>query len=390
MIDTIKISVPQEHFHIQKPELFKPNANELKYMKFIQGQAYVKCIQNASKQDQENKIYKPKLTLYKRKPRVAGSGIFPISLTIELSLPKLMYGNNFDELTDNDFEKVAETLQFKLGIEMGVIIPRERLKNANAQDVHYGKNIVFIDYTAISSVLRHIGKVKFTKRFKLNTSRYENGGEAVRFHTNSYQILFYDKLAELRNNQKIAIEKEDREFNPQLKLFDEYRKEEKKAFEALRIEIRLIGKQKIKHLFKKLGIPIENDEITFKNLYSQAISQKILIDHFEDIFDAMMPEITKDNKQIDLFAKIAKTKPTPTPLKNLAIIGFASILNESGYIETRNEFEQHYNYRSMTRLYNELKQFNLETADTLQSMQKIRKDLQEYKPLKLIDFNIKC
>jgi 6-phosphogluconate dehydrogenase (decarboxylating) len=77
---------------------------------------YFKLIQNPTKSELKNGIYKPRLTMTKR---FNTTGRHEATLAIEFSAPKLLYGNNFDELTENDFTLVVELLQSKLK-EMGV------------------------------------------------------------------------------------------------------------------------------------------------------------------------------------------------------------------------------------------------------------------------------
>ena len=142
MIDTVILVIPMNRFNITASWKFDPDAKGLFEAPFIPfaGQHFVKCIQNASKEDKARLIYMPRLTIIKRKSR-AGLG-FVISLKIEFSIPKLMYANNFDEVQDADFEKVVNLLKLKL-LKMGVIVSFEVLRTAEVQTVHYGKNIVY-------------------------------------------------------------------------------------------------------------------------------------------------------------------------------------------------------------------------------------------------------
>ena len=66
------------------------------------------CKQNPTKNELKRGIYKPRLTVTKRMNR---EHKFEITLKIEFSIPKLIYGNNFDELTDNDFFIVIKKLK---------------------------------------------------------------------------------------------------------------------------------------------------------------------------------------------------------------------------------------------------------------------------------------
>jgi len=67
-----------------------------------------------------------------------------IVLKMEVSLPKLFFGNNFQELQYKDFallvSKLADTLN-----GMSVSLAESALAQAPVYRVHYAKNIVFTD-----------------------------------------------------------------------------------------------------------------------------------------------------------------------------------------------------------------------------------------------------
>lgn len=98
-------------------------------------------------------IYKPRLTL---SHRISHRNVREITLKIELSLPKLLFGNNFDELQLKDFSLVVEKLVTVLH-DMGIIVDSAALERAPVIGIHYSKNMLFTDGT----ILYHfINKIK--------------------------------------------------------------------------------------------------------------------------------------------------------------------------------------------------------------------------------------
>lgn len=77
-------------------------------------------------------LYKPHLTLYRRWDGTQST----ITLRVEFSIPKLLYGNNFDELSDSDFPEVIKTLRERLS-EMGVDVIQGKLEKAIVSTIHY-------------------------------------------------------------------------------------------------------------------------------------------------------------------------------------------------------------------------------------------------------------
>lgn len=108
---------------------------------------YFTLVQNPTSAELKQGIYKPRLTLTHR---FNCSGRSERTLAIEFSIPKLLFGNNFDELTDKDFPAVIQKLQLILK-DMGVHVFEDCLINAPVSLVHYSKNIPLIDYTTPSN-----------------------------------------------------------------------------------------------------------------------------------------------------------------------------------------------------------------------------------------------
>ncbi len=131
MIDTIKLLIPPQNFQIINPCAFTPST-DLVY----QNQA-IKAVQNPTAKERKSGIYKPCLTLARRKDL---QGVSQIMLTIEFCAPKLLFGENFTELQQKDLDAVVAKLQLVLH-DMGVQISCNDIKNAAILTVHYAQNI---------------------------------------------------------------------------------------------------------------------------------------------------------------------------------------------------------------------------------------------------------
>jgi len=94
-------------FHIREPDKFSPSARWVNNPKW---HYRISSKQNVIKGEVRRGIYKPYLILT---PKTNSSGIVPM-LKIELSLPKLMFGNNIDELQYKAFVSVVTKLQVVL------------------------------------------------------------------------------------------------------------------------------------------------------------------------------------------------------------------------------------------------------------------------------------
>ena len=85
----------------------------------------------------------------------------------------------------------------------------------------------------------------------VNQTDYRNEGHSYKWHCNSYEVVFYDKIKDLekaKQSEKRAIEKDSA---LQLNLFPRFAR--RKKFEILRMEVRLNKRQKIKQLLQSLA-----------------------------------------------------------------------------------------------------------------------------------------
>src|SRR3989344_7565908 len=119
MIDTMKLTLDKTMFWVTDISLFQKERQE-------DSRGYFTLVQNPTKTELRSGIYKPRLTMTKR---FNVSGRHERTLSIEFSAPKLLYGNNFDELVDKDFFLILEKLKQELKT-MGIRVFNTVLMNA--------------------------------------------------------------------------------------------------------------------------------------------------------------------------------------------------------------------------------------------------------------------
>ena len=161
----------------------------------------------------------------------------------------MIFGINFDELTENHFPEIITILKNKLKL-MEILVMDSDLINANVSAIHYSKNIALTDYSSCSMIINELHKCSM-KRLDLDKTSFRNNGQIIHFHCNSYEVAIYDKIKELEQakiSEKRSIENEN---IIQLDLLSELK--EIKPFEVLRIEIRINTRNKIKQTLKSLN-----------------------------------------------------------------------------------------------------------------------------------------
>lgn len=368
MIDTVVLMLLQGSFQITDPDKFLPSARWITNS----GSSAVHGIQskqNPTKKELLAGIYKPRLTL-----RTSLRNPKEIILKIELSLPKLFYGNNFQELKQKDLQSLLQKLAATLN-QMGVVVDPSFLAAASVSAIHYSKNIPLTDGSTPYHYIQKIKEANIKLSLDTNQTDYRNEGHSYKWHCNSYEVAFYDKIKDLekaRQSEKRAIEKDNA---LQINLFDTLAKRKNKL-EILRMEVRLNKRQKIKQLFGKLGI---KSNLTFKSLFKRAISKKILL-HYLDELESKRPALLDYKAANDkaFLAELILNNPEMKACKMLQVYGLAKALEAFNIRELRGMFSKH-NQRSWIRLMADAKEVRL--RETQKPFGIIREHIVKFKGL---------
>lgn len=376
MIDTIVLTLSQDMFTILEHDLFNPSTTLL-YGKDLKmgSKLNAKCVQNPTKKDYLQGNYKPQLTVRKR---FTSNKTYEITIKIQLSLPKLIFLNNFDEIEESHFPQITNLLQSKLK-EMGVQVYTDSLVNAPVSAIHYSKNIPLTDHSIPSTYIRELSKVDLNKKLDVNQTDYRNGGQSIKFRANSFEIAFYDKLADLRQaktSPKRSEEKNDVAI--QLDLFNTHKPKE--PFQVLRMEVRLNTCRKIRSMLKKINITTEP---TFKNLFNLDIALRMLNHYLDEIESGYPPLLRlKKDSAFDTFSALMKS-PNITLSTALKLACLHQIFKEASSKELRNILDAH-NKNYWYSLNKLMKTHTLKHNDSIFDL--LRPHLTNYQPLRLIDY----
>ena len=375
MIDTIILRLKQYDFQITNYEAFEPSCLGFfthPYTPF-NGAKKLISVQNPTARDRLEKNYKPRLTVLKRLGRQGG---FEVEMKIEFSVPKLLYGNNFQEVCEDDFPTVLYQLQHKLS-EMWVKVDLDTLRKTDVMTIHYGKNFCFTDHTTASSLISDISKVDLTRRLDLNRTQYRNDGKALHYYAQSHSLVLYDKIQDLKQSETRASES-DNGFNFQASIFDEIRRKQSVPLEVLRMEARLCARRKITSLLKTLQF-VPN--LTFEGLFRRNIARSVLLDYWGRIHEEVRRNTLLSRTPTDLLEAVFKI-PDLSLQKSMTLYSILELLKTCSERQIYNMIEK----RFCARTFQRLKKFVSETSkDVLQdrytAFDKIRNDLQNFKPV---------
>ena len=330
MIDTVSITLSETDYKILDHNKFSPctkNLYEPPYIR-VTGRSPFKAINNPTKGDRLKYGYLPRLTLMK----AIRAGGFTIFLKVEFSVPKLLYGNNFDEVEESNFGDICWKLKnalYLMGVEVKDI---KKLAYANISTIHYSKNIILTDHSTPYTYLKEIQKININQNLDTNQTDFRNEGHSVKYRSNDFEVTFYDKLKDLKQakkSDKRAIEKDN---GIQLSLFDTFKV--KQPFEVLRIEVRIGSRRKLKQLLKKYNL--QGKERNFNDLFSKEVSKAILLSIVDDV-ENKYPKILRTESDtlqkftIDLQINNPKLKYSQL----LKLIGAKALIQEIGVREFR-------------------------------------------------------
>ena len=322
MLDTIILEIPIQSSAIIDSDKFRPPA---KIIEVVRG--FFKCTNNRNAIEREKGIYRPKLTIMRRGEMII--------LKIEFSAPKLLFGNNLDEIEEKDFDEMVVKLR-SIVEEMGVRLWTHEIEKAKVIGFHPSKNVVLTNGYTSSFAIRELSKINFNQKMDLERVGFRNEGEAIQIYAIRHSVVFYDKINDLLKPPKRAIDED--QTKQQMKLFD-YIKKEKRGLEVLRIEIRLSNSDKMKDILNTIGF---EEKPTLKSVFKKELCQKIVKLYWEKLFGNNLFLFNNYNSPQKILEMILMKYPK-TKIRTVAMLVGLNLLckDDGGFRGFRKIVESH-------------------------------------------------
>lgn len=379
-IDTVVLNFYPHEFAILRPGDFTPNTNRIVATepKDMGKGRYMPATRNPTKRETAQAGYLPYLTFYKG---IRAGGV-TTGLRVQLSVPKLIYGNNFDELVEADLDQVYERLfeglkfygiRFFNGIDTVI--------NAKVATIHFAKNFPLSNYMTAHEAVTEIQKCDVTSWRDVSQSDYVNNGHGFKTHSKYYELAFYDKIAEYNKgnrNQPVF----DKDMQLQMDLFGDGKVVQ--PFEVLRMEARLNNPRTIKSTLKKAGF--EGTEVTLASLCKKDVSQAVLKQQLAELY-SRYPKIS-NAKAPDLhalFSELFVQNPDRNITTLLSAVGLRALNQEHG---TR-RLKDIVGPRGSPALLRQAKKINNELAYRFEQpevFQLLNEQLDRFVPVKVANF----
>lgn len=198
-------------------------------------------------------------------------------LIAEFSLPKLLYGNSLQEVSDKDLGKA--TVAFQKSLEsVGVIVDNSSIADARISAVHFCKNIILPREILLQDILAELGRVDINKTVDVTTKESKNGGQVLHIYSGTVERVFYDKVIDaVRPKNK---RKDKGHIDYERSVIDKYDLHDTEVF---RYEYRIKKTQTVQ---RDINLALERKPrtyVAFRDLFVKDLSKKILLKSWRDL-----------------------------------------------------------------------------------------------------------
>lgn len=356
MLDTIVFKIREERTFISEPEHFTPefkkryitdlsttefsDRNRLHLQKFI--------LRKSSSLKNNNRV---KVEIYEQLSEKRDEVQY--TLRIEFSAPKLLKGNNLEELCEDDKERVLKTLQEHLS-RIGIRIRLEVLEKAPISMVHIGKNILLPKNILLREILTELSKTALSQREDVTKVQYRNGNETLQLFSGVREYAFYDKIGDILRSANKAMDKSNKTKHEN-HLVDTYNLEDLECFRfEYRLKNALTLKSEINSIF---GRPYET-AITLSDLFSENLWKKLLLAAWRRLINKPHNQLAllgNTTTEVDLLVHIltnAKNSDKSAHSQNKAIstYGLTVAIKNHGVKMIKDEFNKLWSDKSGERL----------------------------------------
>lgn len=262
-------------------------------------------------------VYAPKLTFCKRIVR----GGFGYTLYIEFSAPKILFGNNFEELVDDDLEALCSKLSelLKAG---GVNLSIEELKHCAVKTIHYGKNIVLTNGILPDYVIQYLRKANLSLKCREYKAAYSDGGIAIHNATNPRAFCVYDKKKELGNAKQTEKGRFEEDSWCQIPMLDDLH-----GVEILRLELRLGTKRAIRAEFETHQISL--CESSLEALFKVEIARELLLAQITNMECRILPILGNELELVSFIEQVSALNPR-VQSNTIAWAAMLKVLSDNG------------------------------------------------------------
>lgn len=359
MIDTVVVAIPMSRL---RPDIICNNHREWEGWDVRTRRGFPIHLRNPTAAETSSGLYYPRLTGYRMGNKLRG--VLSVA-NIEFSAPKLIYGNNVDELNDASFVVVLERLGHRLR-QMGFMPDLQAIADGAVREVHYSKNLLLGNRYTVSDVIEHLRRIGVSRRLRHLNVVYGGTGNSMTLGAKTYSLTLYDKNEEVKADMGVEIA---------------HRLQQHKI---LRFEAKM-GSRKLRSVFTLLG---HDDTPTFRDIFSTERSQAVLLHYWDELISRdVLPLFSQPISPMELLRSVFQGQPEIKAKEAIYRTGMMLLARDRGGLgELRSLLDSRVNKETWYRFQRHLRH----VSTTIAALQPdewywlLDTQLREFEPLRLL------
>ncbi|HSW96413.1 MAG TPA: hypothetical protein VLF89_01155 [Candidatus Saccharimonadales bacterium] len=362
MIDTIGLSITHGKYSVFDPTVFIPTfrrIDEIDQNQVIQFLKDKKGLQkytlNPKSSLKELGFIYPNVTIYESYKR----NNYQCNLKPHISIPKMLFGHSVEEVTNKHYEQAVTMLQDRLK-EMQVLVYEKALQEATVTTLNYCMNVLVQSDAEARRLLNALNRMSLGERYENHSRDYANNGKAVRFHTKTFELIFYLKYYDFIQTGNDRI---DKKTTPQEKAIAQKLLEANTIPPLIRIEVRFNGKPSIRQHLRTIN-GIDKPTWTLKEVFDEEISRKVIQYYWHKLTDNQLNKLMLMEISDEYIYRKLRENFISTPQRILDnTIGMLKRLQAQGVVNYKEELLRSYSrskwYKDQQRIVEFLDKNNL-------------------------------
>jgi hypothetical protein len=192
-------------------------------------------------------------------------------LKAEFSLPKLLYRNSLQEVSEQDFGKVLSALKNALG-GVGIVVETDTIANALVSVVNFCKNVPLPQNIRMQEALTELKRVDISKVVDVTLKEEKNGGRWVHIYSGTIERVFYDKVADA---MRPKVKRKDKgQINHERDIIERFGLQNREVF---RYEYRVKKAQTVRREVNTALGRAPKTFVAFKDLFAPDLCKTIIL-----------------------------------------------------------------------------------------------------------------
>lgn len=303
-------------------------------------------------------------------PRGKGEDSICHKYWVTFSAPKLLYGNNIEEVTEDQFDiivdKLYEQLQF---LNLPSNITKANIRKAKVRRVDYSKNMMIAETIPVKRICNLLMRSEHTYNSKYTQVQYRNG-DLYRENIKHRSVVLYDKLAEFSNTTKQPANIREQFFMSA---------EKAGLFQVIKLEVQIQNTQQLKN---ELGADYE--DVSFASIFKEGKARRILMKYWDRIVKNIepSPEPFSEDSLLTTFAKMVINEPNKKPQKVFATFGFSYLAHKCGMDSIKKILYKYRSRQSWSRSKKELYREPSHIEDVYSFLNSMEECLKSMEPIR--------